>query len=180
MTGGAVARRYARALADVAAGSGELEGVQRELGAFADVLRERRELAQFLRSPSVPKPAAAETVERVAEAMGLSPLARRFLRLVLQAGRLPSLEDILQVYGALADERLGRLRAEVTTAAPLPEAQLAGLRERLGQITGKQVYLTVRQDPAILGGVVTRIGSQVYDGSLRAQLARLHEKLLQS
>lgn len=179
MTRGAAARRYARALADVAAGSGELERVQRDLGAFADLLRERRELAQFLRSPSVPKPAAAETVERVAETMDLSPLARRFLRVVLQAGRLPALDDILRAYGTLADERLGRLRAEVTTAVPLPEAQLAGLRERLGQITGKQVYLTVRQDPAIVGGLVTRIGSQVYDGSLKAQLARLRETLVQ-
>jgi F-type H+-transporting ATPase subunit delta len=180
LTGGAVARRYARALADVAAASGELERVQRDLGAFAELLRERQELAQFLRSPGVPQAAAAETVERLAQAMDLAPLAGRFLRLVLQAGRLSALEDILRAYGALADERLGRLRAEVTTAAPLPEAQLAGLRERLGQITGKQVYLTVRQDPALLGGVVTRIGSQVYDGSLRAQLARLREQLLQA
>jgi len=175
-----VARRYARALAEVAAEGGELERVQADLDAFAGLLGERRDLAQLFASPNVPKAAAAATADRVAEAMALAPLARRFLRLVALAGRLPVLPDILRAFAGMVDERLGRLRAEVTSAAPLPEAQLAGLRARLAEITGKQVCLTVRQDPLILGGLVTRIGSQVYDGSLRAQLARLREMLVQS
>lgn len=178
MTGATVARRYARALADVAASPDALERVQRELTAFAGLLRDRPDLRRFLTSPGIPRPAATEAVGRIGETMELAPLTRRFLRVVLQAGRVGLLESILQAYAAVVDERLGRVRAEVTTAVPLPDDQLARLRGRLEAVTGKQVYLQVRQDPALLAGVVTRIGSQVFDGSLRAQLGRLRAQLL--
>jgi F-type H+-transporting ATPase subunit delta len=180
LTAGTVARRYARALADVAAAGGELERVQGELEGFDRLLADRREVGQFLRNPGVPRPAAIQAADRIAEAMGAGALTRRFLRLLLQAGRLEALRPILDAYAALADQRLGRLRAEVVTAVALPEAQLAQLRERLGQVTGRQVYLTVRQDPSLLGGLVTRIGSQVYDGSLKTQLARMRHALLET
>jgi len=76
------------------------------------------------------------------------------------------------------DERLGQIRATVTTAGPLEAEAQERLRQRLEQMTGKTVYLEVQQDPRILGGLVTQIGSQVYDGSLRTQLSRLREELI--
>jgi F-type H+-transporting ATPase subunit delta len=175
---GGVPRRYARALAEVAAGSGELERVQQDLAAVTSVLAAQRDLARLLRNPSVPREAAAQALDRVAQTMGLAALTRRFLGIVVRAGRLEALEAILRVYATLADERRGRLQAEVTTAAELPAAQLAQLRERLSAVRGRHVYLEVRRDPALLGGMVTRIGSEVYDGSLRTQLARLREALV--
>jgi F-type H+-transporting ATPase subunit delta len=180
LNAGGVARRYARALADVAAGSGELERIQRDLTAVTSALAGQADLRRLLRNPSVPRDAAARALDRVAEGMGLAALTRRFLGLVVRAGRLEALEAILKVYAGLADERRGRLRAEVITAAELPADQLARLRDRLSALKGRQVYLEIRRDPALLGGIVTRIGSEVYDGSLRTRLARLREALIKT
>jgi F-type H+-transporting ATPase subunit delta len=98
--------------------------------------------------------------------------------MLLTAGRLGALEGMVRAYEALVDERLGRVKAEVTAAAPLDGEQQERLRRRLEQVAGKRVYLEVHEDPAILGGITARIGSQVYDGSLHAQLARLREQLV--
>jgi F-type H+-transporting ATPase subunit delta len=99
--------------------------------------------------------------------------------MLLTADRLGALESIVRAYEALVDERLGRVKAEVTTAVALDGEQQEGLRQRLEQVAGKRVYLEVQQDPKIMGGLVAQIGSQVYDGSLKMQLARLRERLSQ-
>jgi F-type H+-transporting ATPase subunit delta len=99
--------------------------------------------------------------------------------MLLTADRLGALESIVRAYEAMVDERLGRVKAEVTTAVALDGEQQEGLRQRLEQVAGKRVYLEVQQDPKIMGGLVAQIGSQVYDGSLKMQLARLRERLSQ-
>jgi F-type H+-transporting ATPase subunit delta len=174
---GALARRYARALADVAAATHELEGVRTDLRAFATLLREQRALRQFLANPSIQRQDAVAVADEVGVRLGLRPLAITFLRILTESGRLLSLEGILRAFEALVDERLGRVKAAVTTAAPLPAAEAEALRHALGKLTGKDVYLEVRQEPAILGGIIAQIGSQVYDGSLRSRLAKLAEEL---
>ncbi|MEK6718343.1 MAG: ATP synthase F1 subunit delta, partial [candidate division NC10 bacterium] len=110
--------------------------------------------------------------------ISLRPLTVTFLRVLLSADRLGAIESIVRAYEALVDERLGRVKAEVTTAVSLDGEQQERLRQRLEQVAGKQVYLEVQQDPKILGGLVAQIGSQVYDGSLKTQLARLREQLV--
>jgi F-type H+-transporting ATPase subunit delta len=177
LIGGAVARRYAKALADVAAGSQALEPVQDDLRAFVRLLTEQRELRQFIANPAIARKEAVAAVTDIARALGLRPLAVRFLTLLVESGRLGALEPILRAYEEQVDGRLGRVRATVTWAAPLPEAEQAALRQRLAAVTGKTVYLDARTDPALLGGVVAQIGSQVYDGSLRTQLRRMREEL---
>ncbi|RPI08092.1 MAG: F0F1 ATP synthase subunit delta, partial [Zetaproteobacteria bacterium] len=94
-----------------------------------------------------------------------------------EAGRVAGLEGILRAYELLLDDRLGRVKALVTTAAPLEAEAQTELRRRLGEVTGKDVYLELRQDPTLLGGVVTQVGSRVYDGSLKTQLARLRDEM---
>jgi F-type H+-transporting ATPase subunit delta len=106
------------------------------------------------------------------------PLTRTFLRVLLEAGRLGELENVLRAYEGLVDERLGRVKAVITSAVPMEAETQERLRQRLQAQLGKQVYLEARQDPGLLGGVVTRIGSVVYDGSLKAQLLRLREELV--
>jgi F-type H+-transporting ATPase subunit delta len=175
---GSVARRYAKALVDVAAASDDLEAVRQELSSFADLLREHRELRQFLVNPSVLRRDKVRALEEVVSRLALRPLTRSFLRILLDAGRLPALESVLRAYEALMDERLGRLKAMVTTARPLEAEAQERLRQRLEQMTGKIVYLEVQQDPKILGGLVTQIGSLVYDGSLRTQLVKLREEMV--
>jgi len=175
---GSVARRYAKALVDVAAASDELEAVRQELSRFADLLGEQRELRQFFTNPSVLRRDKVRVLDDVVARLLVRPLTRSFLRILLEAGRLPALESVLRAYEALVDERLGRVRAMVTTAGPLEAGAQERLRQRLEQMTGKTVYLEVQQDPTILGGLVTQIGSLVYDGSLRTQLARLRGELV--
>lgn len=178
MIAGSIARRYARALADVAAASNELEVVRQELRGVADLLRDHREFRRFLANPSVLRRDKAQAFEEVVARLTLRPLTSTFLRILLEAGRLPALESVSGAYEALVDERLGRVKAVVTAAVPLPADGQERLRERLEQVTGKRVYLEVQQDPSILGGLVTQIGSLVYDGSLKTQLARLREQLV--
>ena len=178
MIAGSVARRYAKALVDVAAASDELEAVHEELSRFADLTREQRELRQLLENPSVLRRDKARVLDDIVARLLFRPLTKSFLRILLEAGRLPALEAVHHAYQALVDERLGRVKALVTAAGPLEAESQEQLRQRLEQMTGKRVYLEVQQDPRILGGLVTQIGSLVYDGSLRTQLAKLREELV--
>jgi F-type H+-transporting ATPase subunit delta len=176
---GSLAKRYAKALVEVAAASGELEleAVREDLAAFARVLGERQDLSRYLGDPAVRRLDKQAAIERLARAMGLRQLATTFLRILEENGRLAALAQILRVYESLVDERLGRAKAVVTAAAALGDEQEAHLRAELGRVTGKEIYLEVRRDPALLGGLIAQVGSQVYDGSLRTQLRRLREQL---
>ena len=177
MIAGSVAKRYARALAEVAADSRMLEAVRDDLRALVDLLREHRALRQFLANPSVSRRDAAETLKEIGASMGLAPLTATFLRIVLEGGRIAGLEGILRAYESLVDEQLGRVRAAVTAAAPLAAEAQDRLRQKLSALTGKAVYLDIKEDPALLGGVVAQIGSRIYDGSLKTQLARMRDDL---
>jgi F-type H+-transporting ATPase subunit delta len=174
---GAVAKRYARALADVAVASHELEAVRDDLRAFARLLAEQRELRQFVANPSIARRAAVGAVTDILTALGLRPLAVRFLTLLLEAGRLGRFDPILQSYEQEVSLRLGRVQAVVTSAAPLPEAEQEALRRRLSAVTGIQIHLDMHTDPALLGGLVAQVGSRMFDGSLRTQLRRMREAL---
>ena len=180
MIAGSVAKRYAKALVEVAAASQVLEAVRDDLRALADLLREHRELRQFLANPSVSRRDASEVVKEIGAAMRLAPLTATFLQVVLEGGRLAGLEGILRAYEALVDEELGRVKAVVTSAAPLAAEAQEQLRRKLGEVTGKTVYLDIRQDPTLLGGVVTQIGSRIYDGSLKSRLARMRDELVRA
>lgn len=178
MIAGSVAKRYAKALVDVAAASDDLEAIRQELAEFAGLLREQRELRLFLANPSVLRPDKVRALDEVMAIVRLRPLTTSFLRILLEAGRLPALDSVLRAYEALVDERLGRVKAVVTAAVPLEADAEERLRLRLEQVVGKHIYLEVQQDPGILGGLISQIGSLVYDGSLRTQLARLREQLV--
>ena len=178
MIAGSLAKRYAKALVDVAAASGDLEAVRQDLRELTDLLRDQRELRQFLANPSVLRRDKARIFEQVVAGMTLRPLTTTFLRLLLEAGRLGALESIARTYEGMVDERLGRVKAVVTTAVPLDWEQLERIRRRLGQVVGKTVYLEIQHEPGILGGLIAQIGSLVYDGSLKTQLAKLREQLV--
>jgi len=177
---GSVAKRYAKALVDVAASGNELEIVRQELSDVAALLREHRELQRFLVNPSILRRDKVRILEEIIARLSLRPLTKSFLRILQQAGRLQALEGVLRAYETMVDERLGRVKAVVTTAAPLEGEAHERLRQRLAEMTGKTVYLEVQLDTGLLGGLVTQIGSQVYDGSLRTRLARLRQELVRS
>ncbi len=175
--GAAVARRYARALWELARQESRLEAVAQELQRFEHVLAGEPVLRNVLLLPWTKAAAKRAIVVGVSEQLGLSSLARNFLALGAQRRRLALLGEIRAAYEALIDEAAGRVRARVRSAAPLTEAQRSAIRERLGRRLGKTVLLDTAVDPTLLGGFVAEVGSRLLDMSLRGQLAGLRERI---
>ncbi|MGH7412526.1 MAG: ATP synthase F1 subunit delta [Candidatus Methylomirabilis sp.] len=178
MRAGGLSRRYAKALADVAAERQVLEAVGGDLQTIAGLLKQNREAAAFFANPGIPLADKRGVLQSLAERVATQPLSRRFLDLILEKRRLLHLGEIVLAYEELIDERLNRAKATVISAAPLPEPALERLRGRLRIATGKEIYVEARVDPDILGGMVAQVGSTIYDGSLKTQLKRMREHLL--
>jgi F-type H+-transporting ATPase subunit delta len=119
-------------------------------------------------------------VKEVADALGCIPEVRNFIDILIDRNRLELLDEIIDTYQRYLDQKLGIVRATVTAAAPLDDAQRSTLVAKLQKATGKQVRISVSIDPLLLGGVVARVDSTIYDGSLRQQLHSFREKLVQS
>jgi F-type H+-transporting ATPase subunit delta len=176
----AVANRYARALADavMADGSGlEPQAAIAGLADFAAAVKESPELRTILTSPAVSVARKRAVVSRLCDAMGAHKLIRNFLFVAVDHGRIASLPEIAAAFQAAVDERQGRVRAEVASASPLDEAREASLRAELARMTGKQVRCEFQVNPELIGGVSVRIGSTIYDGSVRGQLDALGARL---
>jgi len=176
---GSVARRYARALIEVAAEDDHHERVGKELEAVAHALAVP-EARHLLANPSFSEEQRRELAEALGKELRLSPLSRNFLAYLVDRQRLGSLEMIARVYGDLLDKKVGRVRAVVTSALPLEHRDLNHVREALEKATDRTVVLEAKTDPAIVGGLVTQVGAMVYDGSLKTQLERLRDELKQA
>jgi F-type H+-transporting ATPase subunit delta len=180
MTSRAAATRYARALLDVViAEKGNPEQIEQELVALADLIAHNRELHAALTNPTVPVAGKRGVMKELAARLTLSPPAAKLMLLLADRDRLALIPDLVAVYRERLMEHRQVVQAEVTTAVPLPQDRAAQLQQRLAAVTGRQVNMTTRVDPAIIGGIVTRIGSTVYDGSVATQLATMKQKLME-
>ena len=173
----ASATRYARALFDVALKESDPVRVERDLASFAGLMSSNAELSGALTNPAVPASAKRQIVDTLAARLNVDPPVRKLLLLLADRDRLAVVPDLLDVYRERLMEHQQVVRAEVTTAAPLTPDRVAQFQKTLAAATGRSVEMTTSVDPSIIGGVVTRIGGTVYDGSLATQLARLKEKL---
>lgn len=173
-----VANRYARALVDVVAKTGEYEQVLRELEDFATVCRESADLREVLRSPAVTLEAKGRLLQAILERLGASQVTTNFLRVLLDHYRIALLEEVLAAYQRLAYDQLGIVEVKIASAGELSAAEREVLRARFAELTRKQVELEFEREPELLGGVVAQIRSTVYDGSVRGHLRRIKEQLL--
>ena len=173
----ASATRYARALFDVALKESDPVRVERDLASFAGLMSSSAELHGALTNPSVPAASKRQIANALARRLNMASPAHKLLLLLADRDRLVVVPDLLAVYRERLMEHQQVVRAEVTTAAPLTTDRVAQLQKQLADITGRTVEMTTSVDPAIIGGVVTRIGGTVYDGSLATQLAKLRDKL---
>lgn len=173
-----VARRYAKALADIAQQEGSLAAVQQELASVSALVRANPDLARLAFYPLIPPTQKAKAFEAVLSAMGASETVRRFFQVVAAAGRLNLIHDLAATFGEFVDERTGVVEARVQSAQPMTEPQTQALADALGRRTGKRIRLQWRQEPSILGGVKIQIGSTVYDASIQGQLRLLKAQLL--
>ena len=184
MTSRAAATRYARALFDVVrqesgGGEKELEKVQHDLADFAGLVVGHEELARVFSNPAVPAAKKRALVDQLlTRAPGLSRVVAKLLLLLAERDRLMLLPELSAAYRDRLMNHLQVVRAEVTTAIPLPPDRVQALQHGLARASGREVQIGTRVDPSIIGGAIARIGSTVYDGSVTTQLQRLKQKLV--
>lgn len=180
MTSTGVSSRYAQALIDALASP--KSGVDPhialdQLQQFVQAMNQSRDLELVLVSPSVSSPRKRAVLARIGQAMQLDRLLCNFLFVLSDHRRLPLLAEISEIARVLLDAREGVLRADIFAAAPLSDHEQKQIAERLGAITGKQIRVEVNVDPELIGGIVARVGSTVYDGSVRGRLRAVGERL---
>jgi F-type H+-transporting ATPase subunit delta len=177
----AVANRYAKALADVVMGSKSAlkpEDAVAQLRAVEAMIQESAELRHALLTPAIQNSRKRAVMAKLLEEAGIgSPLIRNFTYVLIDHRRVAIIGEIREAFEAVVDDRLGFARAEITSAAPLDASAGASLEAELSRLTGKRMRLQFDVDPALLGGVVARIGSTVYDGSVRGELREIGKKL---
>jgi F-type H+-transporting ATPase subunit delta len=172
-----IARRYASALADVILDRGEAKEVQDELQQWDEVLQSNAGLQEVFRNPTIALDQKRAVLNKLIDRAKPRPTTANFLKVLLQNQRLTELPDINQKLAEILDERAGMVAATVTTAHPVPDNIQRSLEERLIAVTQKKVRLNFEQDPDLIGGLVARIGSTVFDGSVRNQLQQIKERM---
>jgi len=172
-----VARRYASALADVVLDRGEAKEVQQELVEWNQMLQANANLREVFRNPTIALEQKRVVLNKLIDRTKPRPTTANFLKVLLQNQRVTELSEINRKFAEILDERAGMVAATVTTARPVPESSQKSLSEKLASLTKKKVRVDFEQDPELIGGLVTRIGSTVYDGSVRNQLQQIKEKM---
>ena len=170
---GGLAARYASALYNLADEQGALDVVAGDLNALKAMLAQSADLTRFIKSPIMSRNDQSKGIAAIGAAAQLSELTQKFLGLVARNRRLFSLPNMIRGYLEILAERRGQLTADVVSAVPLTDAQLAALSNALKPAGGKPVAVSTKVDPSILGGLIVRIGSRMVDSSIKSQLQRL-------
>jgi F-type H+-transporting ATPase subunit delta len=168
-----LAGRYATALFELARDERQLEAVGASLAALKDGLRQSDALRELTTSPLIGREDALKAVKAVAASMGLDPISANFLGVLAQNRRLSQLPAVIRFFNLLAAAHRGETTAEVVSARPLDDGQVAALRSNLKSRVGRDVAVDLTIDPTILGGLVVKVGSQQIDGSIRTKLNTL-------
>lgn len=178
MTSRTAAARYARAVLDVATKeSADLDKLARELDEFIAFFDQQPALEGIMLNPAVPAPRKRAAMEQITRLSGFTPIVSKLLVLLADRDRLGLFKDIAATYHDLLADRQNVVRAEVTSAEPLSNDRIVAIEKRLATVTGKRVSMTTRIDKDIIGGVVARVGSTVYDASIATQLKKIRDRL---
>lgn len=177
MTSESLARRYAAALADVVVKRNEARETQEELSGWESMINQNPELHEVFSNPTIPYDQKRKVLQALITRTKVRPLAANFLSVLLQNGRLADLQSVNRRFSEELDKRSGIVSAHITTARPVTDDARQSLQNRLTEMTGRRVRLDFTTDEELIGGVVTRIGSTVFDGSVRGQLQQIKEQL---
>ena len=172
-----IARRYAEALADVATARNQVDQIDSELRVFAEMMKISPELHHTFANPIVSQSDKQKVLEALVQRTKASQLTANLLRTMLTNYRLQHVAVVYEQFRQEINRRKGLIAAEVTTATTVGDAERVKMSRTLQQLTGSQVEITYKTDPSLIGGVVTRIGSVVYDGSVRTQLQEIKGRL---
>ena len=172
------ANRYAKALLDVLYLTKAEAGYQ-QLQSFSALLKEQPPARRLLENPALSTDRRRRFLREISDASGFDRRIANFIDILIDRNRLGLLDEIIDAYQKLLDERLGVVRAQVTSARPLGRLQQRELAAKLEQATGKQVRMEVAVDPSLIGGVIAKVGSTIYDGSMRNQLSAVKSRLIE-
>jgi F-type H+-transporting ATPase subunit delta len=172
-----LAGRYASALFDLARDQRQIESVGKSLDTLSETLAGSNDLAEMIDSPLVSREEAGRALAALAPQLNLDPTTTNFLGVLARNGRKRQLRSIIGAYRRLAAEHRGETSAEIVTARPLNDDQLAQLRQQLRARAGRDVNIDATVDPNILGGIVVKLGSQQIDASIRTKLNRLAQAM---
>ena len=173
MITGSLARRYAKAIL----GLQPLDRIANDLRSLAAAMTASEELATLLANPAIRRGDRKKVVDALLDRVDAQPNTRNLIHLLLDGERLPALPSIARELDAMIEAKAGRVSADVVSARPLDSQQIQQITAALERISGKRVDMRRREDPALLGGVVAKVGDVVYDGSLRTQLSNLRDEL---
>ena len=168
-----LAGRYASALFGLARDERQIDAVGRSLDALASALADSREFSELVASPLVSRKDAAKAFAGLGPELGLDPITSNFLGVLARNGRKSELKKIIRAFKRIAADHRGEISAEVTSAHPLKDDQVETLKAQLGKRAGRDVTIDAQVDPAILGGIVIKLGSEMIDASIRTKLNRL-------
>jgi len=180
MSIGVVGKRYARALLQLAVEASAVERIGTDLRDFASAWKQSRQLRTTFENPQVAQQSRANVLREIAQQSGMHELTRDLLLLLSDRQRLGHVAEVSEAFDALAEARSGRIRAEVRTASPLPQSYFTELQTALRAATGRDVVVAHQIDPTLIAGVVTQVGDQVYDGSVKSRLEELRDELLRT
>ncbi len=173
-----VARRYAVALADVVTNSSETETVKNELKTWEAMINANGDLQTAFRNPAISQTDKEKVLNNLIEKTKPTKTTANFLRVLLRNGRLTEIGEINIKFASVLEERSGVVSANITSARELSETQKTEVLLNLELLTGKRMTLEFKTDESLIGGMVTRIGSTVYDGSVKTQLQELKQQLI--
>jgi F-type H+-transporting ATPase subunit delta len=171
--------RYAHAFEQVVVASNlDAAAALSQLRDFAGTFAGSSDLREVLMDPSIPKEQKLGLLDAIAARIGMFPQVRNFVAVITEHDRLHELNEIIAEYATASDEQSGIADAEITTAHPLNEQDRVQLETEVGKLAGGRVRALYTRDASLLGGVIVKLGSTVYDGSVRGQLAQLKERLI--
>ena len=173
-----IARRYAKALVNLAENEKDLDNTGKHLNSITEVYKENLELRQVLSDTKVSSGIKLEILKDVLSKIKVSKLVDTFTRFLLAKRRIDFLPDIERAFNLLLQEKLGRIEANVTTASELPKDTVKKLVDAISSYSGKEIEVNVTIDPSIIGGIVTRIGSTVIDGSIQTYLNQIRQSII--
>ena len=173
-----VARRYAAALADVVIKTGDANSVKTELKTWEEMISSNSQLQQAFGNPSIAQENKEKVLENLIEKTRSTKTTANFLRVLLRNSRLTEISEINARFDSVLDERSGIVSAQITSARPISDSEKTALETNLNKLTGKKISPNYIVDESIIGGIITRIGSTVYDGSIKTKLEELKLQLI--
>ncbi|MDA8101225.1 MAG: ATP synthase F1 subunit delta [Nitrospiraceae bacterium] len=173
-----VAKRYAKALVELSQEKNLVEKTRTDLSSFAAAVDGQEQLQKLFASPAFTPEAKKKVIGELAAKLGMQKTTTRFIEHLAETGRIRYFRDVQQAFEGLLADRENRARAQVTTAAAMGAGELADIKKKLEAVTGKQVEVDAKVDPAVIGGARAQVGSVVYDGTIRNQLNKMRDRLV--